>query len=117
MLDNQREVEKREVKPRNIKYGDFDCLFSSEYVVPVSHICFIRRCRNVWKVAKVGIPCFTLILRMSVWIVSKSGDFNLILEAHEEMYGVRPALVLMKAQNIKGWESPLSCRQQIWSMD
>lgn len=31
-------------------------------------------------------------------------DFNLILEAHAEMYDKRPMLFLDEAQNVKGWE-------------
>jgi predicted AAA+ superfamily ATPase len=33
-----------------------------------------------------------------------SGDLNLLLETHLEMYGVRPILFLDEIQNIKGWE-------------
>lgn len=32
------------------------------------------------------------------------GDFNLILEAHAELYGKRPMLFLDEAQNVEGWE-------------
>ena len=33
-----------------------------------------------------------------------SGDLNLLLEAHWEVYGVKPILFLDEIQNIKGWE-------------
>lgn len=32
------------------------------------------------------------------------GDFELILQAHAEMYGKRPMLFLDEAQNVEGWE-------------
>ncbi|GBU24160.1 hypothetical protein R83H12_00788 [Fibrobacteria bacterium R8-3-H12] len=34
----------------------------------------------------------------------KSGDLNLLLEVHLEMYGTKPILFLDEIQNIKGWE-------------
>jgi predicted AAA+ superfamily ATPase len=33
-----------------------------------------------------------------------SGDLNLLLEAHLEMYGTKPTLFLDEIQNVKGWE-------------
>lgn len=104
MLDNQREVEKREVKPRNIKYGDFDCFVLVGIRRAGKSYMLYQKMQERLKSGKGWDSMLYINFEDERLDSFESGDFNLILEAHEEMYGVRPALFLDEIQNIKGWE-------------
>lgn len=104
MLDNQKEVEEHRIIPRNIPLDDFD-----RYIVVG-----IRRAgksyllyQQIQKLLKEGHG-WDEMLYINFEDERLEGfnalDFNLILEAHFEMYGKRPMLFLDEIQNITGWE-------------
>lgn len=104
MLDNQKEVEEHRIIPRNIPLDDFD-----RYIVVG-----IRRAgksyllyQQIQKLLKEGHG-WDEMLYINFEDERLEGfnalDFNLILEAHFEMYGKRPTLFLDEIQNITGWE-------------
>lgn len=104
MLENQVEVERYQVYPRNY------------FVV------------NDWNYVFIGVrragKSFLLYQRMQELLAKGVGwdemlyvnfederldgftkdDFNLILEVHQELYGKRPILFLDEVQNVEGWE-------------
>lgn len=104
MLDNQKEVEEHEVAPRNISFDGFD-----RYV-----LVGIRRAgksyllyQQMQKLLSEGHDWSEMLYlnfedeRLEDFTTQ---DFNLILEAHFEIYNKRPMLFLDEIQNISGWE-------------
>ena len=104
MLDNQKEVEEQEVIPREFSLDGFD-----RYV-----IVGIRRAgksyllyQRIQQLLKEGHKWDEMLYlnfedeRLEGFSIQ---DFNMILEAHMEMYGKRPMLFLDEVQNIAGWE-------------
>ncbi len=104
MLENQKEVEEHEVVPRNISFEGFD-----RYV-----LVGIRRAgksyllyHQMQKLLSEGHDWSEMLYlnfedeRLEGFSVM---DFNLILEAHFEIYAKRPMLFLDEIQNIPGWE-------------
>ncbi len=104
MLENQREVEEHEVVTRNVSFDGFD-----RYV-----LVGIRRAgksyllyQQMQKLLAEGHD-WSEMLYLNFEDERLEGfaamDFNLILEAHFEIYGKRPMLFLDEIQNITGWE-------------
>lgn len=104
MLENQREVEEHEVVTRNVSFEGFD-----RYV-----LVGIRRAgksyllyQQMQKLLAEGHD-WSEMLYLNFEDERLEGftamDFNLILEAHFEIYGKRPMLFLDEIQNIVGWE-------------
>ncbi len=104
MLENQREVEEHEVQPRNISFDGFD-----RYV-----LVGIRRAgksyllyQQMQKLLAEGHD-WSEMLYLNFEDERLEGfttmDFNMILEAHFEIYNKRPMLFLDEIQNIAGWE-------------
>lgn len=104
MVDNQAEVERHEVFKRNYQFEDF-----GNYV-----LVGIRRAgksyilyQQMQKRLAEGHGWDTMLYlnfedeRLGEFTAA---DFNLILEAHLELYGKRPVLFLDEVQNIDGWE-------------
>lgn len=104
MLDNQKEVEAQQVFTRDFSFDGFD-----RYI-----LVGIRRAgksyllyQQMQKLLREGHR-WDEILYINFEDERLEGfstqDFNLILEAHLEMYGKRPMLFLDEIQNIPGWE-------------
>lgn len=104
MLDNQKEVEAQQVIARNISFEGFD-----RYV-----LVGIRRAgksyllyQQMQKLLSEGHG-WDEMLYLNFEDERLEGfstqDFNLILEAHFEMYNKRPMLFLDEIQNIPSWE-------------
>lgn len=104
MLDNQKEVEAQQVIARNISFEGFD-----RYV-----LVGIRRAgksyllyQQMQKLLSEGHG-WDEMLYLNFEDERLEGfstqDFNLILEAHLEMYNKRPMLFLDEIQNIPSWE-------------
>lgn len=104
MLDNQKEVEAQQVTTRNISFEGFD-----RYI-----LVGIRRAgksyllyQQIQKLLKEGHGWDEMLYinfedeRLEEF---SAQDFNLILEAHFEMYSKRPMLFLDEIQNIPAWE-------------
>ena len=104
MLDNQKEVEAQQVVVRNFSFEGFD-----RYV-----LVGIRRAgksyllyQQMQKLLRKGHGWDEMLYlnfedeRLEGF---STADFNLILEAHFEMYDKRPMLFLDEIQNIPSWE-------------
>ena len=104
MLDNQKEVEAQQVIVRNISFEDFD-----RYI-----LVGIRRAgksyllyQQMQKLLKEGHGWDEMLYlnfedeRLDGFSIQ---DFNLILEAHFELYNERPMLFLDEIQNIPAWD-------------
>lgn len=103
LLDNQREVERYVVEPRNIELDVFPC----QVLVGV---------RRAGKSYMLYYHIQQLLAKGHNWDEMLylnfederledfgSDDFNSLLECHHEMYGKRPMLFLDEIQNIDGW--------------
>lgn len=104
MLDNQKDVERYNIFPRNYDLDSF----------PLQIFVGVRRSGK----------SFLLFQKMHQMLSDGHGwedmlyldfedrrlegftadDFNLILECHQEMYGKRPMLFLDEVQNVDGWQ-------------
>lgn len=104
MLDNQKEIEAQQVIERRICFDGFE-----RYI-----LVGIRRAgksymlyQQMQKLIKQGHGWDEMLYlnfedeRLDNFTTA---DFNLILEAHFEMYGKRPMLFLDEIQNVVGWE-------------
>ncbi len=104
LLDNQKDVESYAVQRRNFDLDSFNLLI----------FIGVRRCGKSYLLYQ---KMQSMLARGYTWADMlyldfedirlegfDSGDFNLILECHQEMYGRRPMLFLDEVQNIPGWE-------------
>lgn len=104
IYDNQHEIEKQQVVPRNFIFEDF-----GNYV-----LVGIRRAgksfllyQRIQQLLREGIG-WNRILYINFEDERLSGmtamDLNLLLETHLEMYGLEPMLFLDEIQVVEGWE-------------
>ncbi len=104
MLDNQKEVEEQEVTPRDFSLDGFD-----RYVIVgirragKSYLLY-QRIQQLLKEGHKWDEMLYLNFEDERLEGFSTQDFNMILEAHMEMYGKRPMLFLDEVQNIAGWE-------------
>ena len=104
LVSNQKDVERYQIVPRSFPLEDFPCLV----LVGVrragkSFLMFQKIQENL----KNGVGWNRMLYlnfeddRLENFSIN---DFDLILEAHYELYGERPMLFLDEVQNIAGWE-------------
>lgn len=103
LRENQQEVERYRIKPRNIQLGGFPCRVlvgvrrAGKSYMLYHHMQQLLAEGNKWdemlylNFEDERLGDFTV------------NDFNLLLECHQEMYGKRPMLFLDEIQNIDGW--------------
>ena len=103
LRDNQQEIERYVVEPRDIKLGDFPCRV----------LVGVRRAGKSYMLYHV---IQQLLAQGHKWYLMlylsfederlenfDTDDFNRLLECHQEMYGKRPMLFLDEIQNIDCW--------------
>ena len=103
LRDNQQEIERYVVEPRDIKLGDFPCRV----------LVGVRRAGKSYMLYHV---IQQLLAQGHKWDEMlylsfederlenfDTDDFNRLLECHQEMYGKRPMLFLDESQNIDCW--------------
>ena len=103
LRDNQQEIERYVVEPRDIKLGDFPCRV----------LVGVRRAGKSYMLYHV---IQQLLAQGHKWDEMlylsfederlenfDTDDFNRLLECHQEMYGKRPMLFLDEIQNIDCW--------------
>ena len=104
MLDNQAEVSKHKVVPRDFTFEEF-----GNYVLVgirragKSYLLY-QRIQQLLSQGAGWDEMFYISFddeRLEGFTVK---DFNLLLEVHLEMYGKQPAMFLDEIQNIEGWE-------------
>lgn len=104
LLDNQKDVEKY-----NIFYRDYD-LDSFPLMVFVGvrrsgkSFLLFQKIRKMLKDGHKWDEMLYLDFEDSRLEGFTADDFNLILECHQEMYGMRPMLFLDEIQNVDGWQ-------------
>ena len=103
LRDNQQEVERYVVEPRELNLDDFPCHVlvgvrrSGKSYMLYHHIQQLLASGRKWDEM--------LYLNFEDERLENFGteDFNLLLECHQEMYGKRPMLFLDEIQNIDYW--------------
>ena len=104
LRDNQQEVVRYKVEPRELIIDDFPC-------------CVLVGVRRSGKSYMLYQQIQQLLINGKQWDEIlylnfederlenfTAEDFNRLLECHQEMYGKRPMLFLDEIQNIEGWE-------------
>lgn len=104
LRENQQEVERYDVLPREIVIDDFPC----RVLVGVRRTGKSYMLYHDIQSKLIGGCSWNDILYMNFEDERlenfTSDDFNKLLECHQEMYGKRPMLFLDEIQNIDGWE-------------
>lgn len=102
VLDNQREIPRHIVVPRDFEFDNFNYVFVGIRRAGKSYLLYQR----MQQLLASGIGWDEMMYinfedeRLENF---KTEDFNLLLEVHMEMYAKRPVLFLDEIQNIKGW--------------
>lgn len=104
MFDNQIDIEKYDVVPRQFELDSFPCqVFVGVRRSGKSFLLF----QKMQQMLSSGYDWSDMLYidfedsRLEGFAVE---DFNLILECHQEKYAKRPILFLDEIQNIRGWE-------------
>lgn len=103
LRDNQTEVERYVVEPRNIQLDDFPCRVlvgvrrAGKSFMLYHHIQQLLAKGHKWD------EMLYLSFEDERLENFSTEDFNRLLECHQEMYGKRPMLFLDEIQNIEGW--------------
>lgn len=103
LRDNQTEIERYVVEPRNIQLDDFPCRVlvgvrrAGKSFMLYHHIQQLLAKGHKWD------EMLYLSFEDERLENFSTEDFNRLLECHQEMYGKRPMLFLDEIQNIEGW--------------
>lgn len=104
LLDNQHEVEKYQILPRNIAVGDeFNYVFVGVRRAGKSYLMYQKMQERLAN----GLGWNTMLylnFEDERLINFQASDFNTLLEVHLELYGQEPVMFLDEIQNIDGWE-------------
>ena len=104
LLDNQKDIEKYNVFPRNYGLDSFPLqVFVGVRRSGKSFLLF-QKIRQMLDEGHHWDEMLYLDFEDSRLEGFAAEDFNLILECHQEMYGKRPMLFLDEIQNIEGWQ-------------
>jgi len=103
LRDNQQEVERYIVEPRDLRLDEFPCrVLVGVRRAGKSYMLFY----HIQKLLAEGHKWDEILyLNFEDERLENFGtdDFNRLLECHQEMYGKRPMLFLDEIQNIEGW--------------
>ena len=104
MLDNQKDIERYEIFPRNYDLDSFPLqVFAGVRRSGKSFLLF-QKIRQMLSAGHQWSEMLYLDFEDSRLEGFTAEDFNLIIECHQEMYGKRPMLLLDEIQNIEGWQ-------------
>lgn len=104
MVESQNEVEEHEVKPRDISFEGFDRYILVGIRRAGKSYLLYQRMQQMLAEGHDWSEMLYLNFEDERLEGFTAMDFNLILEAHYEIYGKRPMLFLDEIQNIAGWE-------------
>ena len=104
MVESQDEVEEHEVKPRDISFEGFDRYILVGIRRAGKSYLLYQRMQQMLAEGHDWSEMLYLNFEDERLEGFTAMDFNLILEAHYEIYGKRPMLFLDEIQNIAGWE-------------
>ena len=104
LRENQEEVERYVVEPRQLRFDDFPCRVLVGVRRAGKSYMLYHRIQQLLAEGRKWDEI--LYLNFEDERVENFGtdDFNRLLECHQEMYGKRPMLFLDEIQNIDGWD-------------
>lgn len=104
LASNQKDIEKYQVMSRTLPNDDFPCrVFVGVRRAGKSFMLF-QKIQQMLASGHNWDEMLYLNFEDDRLAQLEMADFELILEAHTEMYGKRPMLFLDEAQNVDGWE-------------
>ena len=103
LRDNQREVERYVVEPRDVKLDDFPCRVLVGVRRAGKSYMLYHRIQQLLAEGHKWDEILYLNFEDERLENFGTDDFNRLLECHQEMYGKRPMLFLDEIQNIDGW--------------
>lgn len=104
LASNQKDIEKYQVMPRVLPTDDFPCrVFVGVRRAGKSFMLF-QKMQQLLASGHNWSEMLYLNFEDDRLAQLEMSDFELILEAHAEMYGTRPMLFMDEVQNIEGWE-------------
>ena len=101
--ENQQEVERYVVEPRNIQFDGFPCRVLVGVRRAGKSYMLYHRIQQLLAEGHKWDELLYLNFEDERLDGFTAHDFNLLLECHQEMYGKRPMLFLDEIQNIDGW--------------
>lgn len=104
LVDNQQEVERYQVLPRDYSLDQFSCYVLVGVRRAGKSYMLYHRIQELLSQGTKWSQILYLNFEDERLANFDTDDFNLILECHAEMYGDRPILFLDEIQNIPHWE-------------
>ena len=104
LRDNQEEVERYVVFPRDVRLDKFPCYVLVGVRRAGKSYMLYHRIQQLLAEGHGWDEILYLNFEDERLENFTSEDFNRLLECHQEMYGKRPMLFLDEIQNIEGWE-------------
>ena len=104
MLDNQKDIERYEIFPRNYDLDSFPLMVFVGVRRSGKSFLLFQKMRQLLDKGHQWDEMLYLDFEDSRLEGFSARDFNLILECHQELYGKRPMLFLDELQNIEGWQ-------------
>lgn len=103
LRENQQEVERYVVEPRNLQLDGFPCRVLVGVRRAGKSYMLYHRMQQLLAEGHKWDEMLYLNFEDERLDGFTADDFNLLLECHQEMYGKRPMLFLDEIQNIDGW--------------
>ena len=103
LRDNQQEVERYEVQPRELRLDDFPCRVLVGVRRAGKSYMLYHRIQQLLADGHKWDDILYLNFEDERLENFGTSDFERLLECHQEMYGKRPMLFLDEIQNIDGW--------------
>ncbi len=103
LRDNQQEVERYVVEPRQIRLDDFPCHVLVGVRRAGKSFMLYHRIQQLLAEGRKWDEILYMNFEDERLEDFGTEDFNRLLECHQEMYGKRPMLFLDEIQNIDGW--------------
>ena len=103
LIDNQKEVERYKVEPRNLSLDGFPCRVLVGVRRAGKSYMLYHRIQQLLSEGHKWNEMLYLNFEDERLDGFSVADFNQLLECHQEMYGQRPVLFLDEVQNIDGW--------------
>lgn len=104
LRDNQQEVVRYKIEPREVKIDTFPCCVLVGVRRSGKSYMLFQRIQQLLQEGKQWDEILYLNFEDERLENFTAEDFNRLLECHQEMYGKRPMLFLDEMQNIDGWE-------------
>ena len=103
LRDNQQEVERYQVEPRQLLLDDFPCHVLVGVRRAGKSFLLYQRIQQLLADGRKWDEMLYMNFEDERLDNFGTEDFNRLLECHQEMYGKRPILFLDEIQNVEGW--------------